>query len=233
MPTPITDRELDNLLKFIGYGSLDASTWFLGKEEAGAGEEALRIRASFQAVEDCAEAHKKLGIEKHHWGRKVLQPTWRGMCYIMLALQGQDPTREVIRNYQADFLGRRHGSTLLMELMPIPRPKAEGWRYGQFIPQFADEREYFEIFKPRRIACLHDLIAERKPEVVIGYGKDYWSDFEELFDGIEFLMEDELRVGANDNTVVILTRHFTSKEMNGKLDSVVSLIQSERRRIEH
>ena len=38
MMEPLTDAELDQLLDFIGYGSLDADVWFLGMEEAGGDE---------------------------------------------------------------------------------------------------------------------------------------------------------------------------------------------------
>jgi hypothetical protein len=76
---------------------------------------------------DCAEAHKLLGIEKHHWGRKIIQRTWRGMCYIMLGLEEKRITPDSIRNYQADLLGRIGGNTLLVELMPIPKPALGQW----------------------------------------------------------------------------------------------------------
>jgi len=68
MSTRLTDQELFHLLEFIGYGTLDADVWFLGMEEAGGGEDNLRKRLKFKRVEDCAEGHKILGIEKHRWG---------------------------------------------------------------------------------------------------------------------------------------------------------------------
>ncbi len=42
MGSPLTDSELDHLLNFIGYGTLDADVWFLGMEEAGGGEANIR-----------------------------------------------------------------------------------------------------------------------------------------------------------------------------------------------
>ena len=38
MTNILSDNELDHLLNFIGYGTLDADVWFLGMEEAGGGE---------------------------------------------------------------------------------------------------------------------------------------------------------------------------------------------------
>ena len=62
----LNDSELEHLLDFVGYGRLDAPVWFLGMEEAGGGEDNLRARLKFGTVEDCAEAHRLLGITKHH-----------------------------------------------------------------------------------------------------------------------------------------------------------------------
>lgn len=62
MTSPLADVELDHLLNFIGYGTLDADVWFLGMEGAGGGEDNLRTRLKFRPVEDNAEAHKMLGV---------------------------------------------------------------------------------------------------------------------------------------------------------------------------
>jgi hypothetical protein len=42
MTKPLTDHELEYLLKYIGYGNLDGDIWFLGMEEAGGGEANIR-----------------------------------------------------------------------------------------------------------------------------------------------------------------------------------------------
>ena len=102
MAVPFTDKEMKHLTNFIGYGELSADVWFLGMEEAGGGEKNLRDRLAFRPIEDCAEAHKLLGITHLHWGKRRIQPTWRGMCYVMLALAGQSTDRESIRAYQAE-----------------------------------------------------------------------------------------------------------------------------------
>jgi hypothetical protein len=97
MTEPLSSRELDHLLSFVGYGTLDSDVWFLGMEEAGGGEENIRTRLKFRPVEDCAKAHRMLGVTKLHWGKRVIQRTWRGMCYVMLRLEGKEATRENIR----------------------------------------------------------------------------------------------------------------------------------------
>jgi len=223
---PISDKELEHLLKFIGYGRLGARVWFLGMEEAGGGEGNIRARLKFRLVEDCAEAHRILGITKHHWGRKVIQRTWRGMCYIMLRLEGEGVDTESIRHYQADQLGRFGSNSLLCELLPIPKPSIHAWGYENFIPQYASREEYYAIVKPRRIKLYKKLLKEHTPKTVIGYGKSYWEEYQELFPDLDFSSRGQFLVGRDHETVVVLTDHFTARTMNGKLDEVVSIIKS-------
>ena len=226
MTAPLTDAELDYLLHFIGYGRLDADVWFLGMEEAGGGDENIRTRLRFRPVEDNAEAHKLLGVTHLHWGRRKIQRTWRGMCYIMLRLDGREPTRENIRSYQAEKLGRFGGNTLLTELMPLPKPKVKRWDYEELIPQFASREEYYRVVKPRRIGYLRALITEHRPRVVVCYGKAFWSDYRELFEGSTFEQEGLFQTAAFDNTLVVLTGHFAARSMNGRFDEVVSIFQA-------
>jgi hypothetical protein len=223
---PLTDEELEYLLDFVGLGKLNADVWFLGMEEAGGGEKNIRARLKFKQVEDCKEAHKILGITKHHSGKKNIQPTWRGMCYIMLRLEGKETDRESIRNYQADQLGRIHGNSLLLELMPIPKPSIDSWGYENFIPQFASSAEYYKVVKPRRIKHLQRLIRENTPKTIICYGKMYWQEYKEIFPEIEFLSKNEFLVGKDESKIVIMTSGFPTKAMNGKFDEVVSIIQN-------
>ena len=225
MTEAINDEQLNHLLDFIGYGTLNADVWFLGMEEAGGGEENIRTRLQFKQIEDNANAHKMLGITKHHWDKKVIQRTWRGMCYIMLCLENIEPTTENIRNYQAEKLGRFDGNTLLYELMPIPKPNISQWGYENLLPQFASREDYYKRIKPYRINLLQDLSIKHKPKAIIAYGKSYWNDYKELFADLSFIQKGQFFVGENKATRVILTDHFTSKTMNNKLDEVVSLIK--------
>jgi hypothetical protein len=222
----LTDAELDRLLNFIGYGTLKADVWFLGMEEAGGGEANIRTRLQFREVEDNAAAHKMLGVTNLHWGKRKIQRTWRGMCYIMLRLEGKEPTTDNIRSYQAERLGRFSGNTLLAELMPIPKPKVKRWDYEELIPQFASREEYYETIKPRRVAYLKGLIEEHRPNVVICYGKAFWGDFQELFGGQRFSEDGQFRTAVTEDTQVIFTDHFTALSMNGRFDDVVSIIRS-------
>jgi hypothetical protein len=72
MSVPLTDTELDYLLNFIGYGTLDADVWFLGVGEAGGGEADIRTRLKFRPVEDDVEVHKMLAVTKLHWRKRTI-----------------------------------------------------------------------------------------------------------------------------------------------------------------
>jgi hypothetical protein len=103
----ITIAERDKLQTFIGYGRLDAPVWFLGMEEAGGGEENLKVRAQFSQVEDLRSAHFALGIRYHHEGKKCIQPQWGRMADIMLRVHGAtQPDTEDRREYQVSRLER-------------------------------------------------------------------------------------------------------------------------------
>ncbi len=221
----LQNNELEHLLDFVGYGQLDAPIWFLGMEEAGGGEENIRARLKFHTVEDCAEAHRVLGITKHHWGKRVIQRTWRGMCYIMLRLANKPVDTESIRQYQAESLGRFGGQTLLVELMPIPKHDIGAWGYEKLIPQFKSREEYYRQVKPRRLAYLQTLLHENKPQKVVGYGKSYWDEYKALFPGMHFARLGQFEVGKSDGQKIVLTDHFTAHSMNGKLDEVVGILK--------
>ena len=220
----LTDQELERLLGFIGYGRLEAPVWFLGMEEAGGGEENLRARLEFEPVEDLARAHRLLGITKHHEGRKVIQPTWRGMCYVMLKLRGRETDVESIRRYQAERLGRFGGETLLCEMMPIPKLRVGSWEYEEAIPQFRSAEEYYRRVKPKRESLLRTVIQQNKPRVVVGYGKGYWEAYQRLFLERRFKRDGAFLVSGEEFPLVVLTPHFASRAMNHQWDKLVALM---------
>lgn len=228
---PLTNEELNHLLDFVGYGSPKAPVWFLGMEEGGGGEDNIRRRLAFRTVEDLAEAHEKASAEKHHRALEAIQPTWRGMCDIMLGLEGKEVSRENRRSYQAKWLGRYNGSTLLVELMPILKPRIDQWGYEQLIPQFASAIEYYDKVLERRTKYLRQLLRENSPQVVICYGKAFWKCYQRLFPGMKFNFTDKFILSMTDHPLVMLTNHFTSPTMNKRFCDIVSVIKARRVRI--
>jgi hypothetical protein len=195
-------------------------------EEAGEGEANLRARLRFQRIEDCARAHSILGITKHHAGKRVIQRTWRGMCYVMLCLEDKRPDRENIRDYQAEHLGRCGGTTFLCELMPIPKPRTKSWTYRMLFPQFPSADEYYRSVKPRRIKLLRRLVAQQDPMAVVCYGKGYWQSYKELFPGRCFKENGKFLIARERHPIVVLVDHFRAPSMNGMLDAIVKIRKS-------
>ena len=111
--------------------------------------------------------------------------------------------------------------------MPIPKPKVHRWGYEELIPQFASREYYYRVVKPRRIELLRGLIEEHEPGVIIGYGKAFWRDYRELFEGSEFKEEGQFQTAVFRETLIVLTGHFSARSMNGRFDQVVELIKPE------
>ena len=82
----------------------------------------------------------------------------------MLQLEGDEPTTQNIRRYQAERLGRQDGNTLLTELMHIPKPKVHRWCYEELIPRFASS-------EARRPYYLRGPNHEHIPSVISVVGK--------------------------------------------------------------
>ena len=218
MNKALTQNQLDHLLKFVGYGRLDADIWFLVMEETGGSEENLRARLKFEQIEDLAKAHQLHGITKD-------QNSWRGTCEIMLRLDDKTPDDGMIQEYQSERLGQPHGATLLCALMPIPKSGSADWGYTTLLPQYETRQACYEALKPDRLDLFRQLVEEYHPKIVIGCGKEYWDDYQELFNQFKFSSNDQFLVGWDTDTVVILTDQFDEPSMEGKFDEVVKIIR--------
>jgi len=233
MSNPLTDDQLKHLLNFVGYGRKDAEVWFLGMEEGCVVDKELRekhlfIRLKFDEFEDCKEAHKELDITKYHYGTKTCQRTWWRMCRIMLGIEDSEIDIEALRNYQAEKLGQSDGNTLLCELMPIPNRGINEWEYKELLPQYKNRKDYYEKVKPCRIEKLRKLFKEYPPKIVVAYGSTFWKDYEELFKEFRFEKREPFKVAQSENTVILLTPHFVSIQMNGQIEKLVSLIKEKK-----
>ncbi len=210
MTIRLSAKQKAKLIRFIGYGNLDAPVWFIGMEERGHGEERLMRRLKFKRVEDLARAHRILGIAKHHYPPFKLQPTWRTMCKVMLRLVDISPTEENLKTYQASFLGRSGSATLLTELLPIPTPSHRKWEYASL---FRDRETYEADVRPVRIKMLRRLIEKHQPALVICYGRGDWKYYEELFPQAEWEDNAPFRIGRAREMRIFLTPHLVPYQM--------------------
>lgn len=213
----VTSEEKQRLLSFLGYGRLDAPVWFLGMEEAGGGEDNLRVRSTFDQVEDLREAHMKLGITHHHEGKRRIQRTWNMMCEFMLRIEGNtSPTTEDRRTYQGDHLGRVHGDSLILELLPIPKPRTSSWDYPLTFPEYPNVEAYRQEQIPARIALLSHLALDHRPRVIVAYGKANWPYYRQIVSEATFSERNGFETRVQRDTLMILTHFLSRKEMNGR-----------------
>jgi len=171
---------------FVGYGSLQASIWFLGMEEGVNRrfdfEESVRarIRTFRSPTIGLATGQRLLGLPLG--APRRLSQVWLFMAKIALALNGDPEWHEPerVHRYVLDELGAPAGNTLLTELLPLPRKRDQQWpsMYSRWFP---DSSTYENQTKPGRIQRLRCLMEAHRPRVVFAYGSRHWTAYEDAF----------------------------------------------------
>ena len=168
----------------------------------------LLTRANeFERIDDLARVHALRG----YWmDMYKLIPTWSAMSRIVLRLQGHAGwrDREVIRDYQANRLGRLKGDTFLTEILPLPAPSTNSWPYGAL---FDSRATYAERVLRGRLRYLANLFQQHQPRYVFGYGKAYWPYYREIVGTtvLEELEPGKSAVGVRGQSCVVLTHFFS------------------------
>lgn len=179
---------------FYGYGNLKAPYWFIGMEEGCGPDWDKDVIPRFEhwdnrgrkIIEDVRDYHFALGI-RDFWeapaGKNVkVQRTWRRLLEIVLCAQGQEPSEENIRKFQANDFARSDSNTCLIELFPLPSPSIKVFEFSRLRNQehnyFASRSKYRQHMLPSRILKIQELVQKHKPRHVILYGttyRKYWS----------------------------------------------------------
>ena len=203
---------------FYGYGDFHAPYWFVGMEEGG-GETPEDIASRLQTwhfrgqreLEDVAEYHAAIGINKYFDTRGVLQTTWNKLIRVLLTAEGTEPSTELVREYQKYKLGRPGGKSCLTELLPLPSPGVDRWlHYAQLsrLPFLATRQAYTEHIQPKRVARLRHKIAEHKPRAVVFYGMQYLPSWETIAGiSLNVMSTPGVRSGVVDGTTFLAIRH--------------------------
>jgi hypothetical protein len=235
----LTAGQLDQLLKFIGYGNPAGRFWFIGMEEQGKGAPLeLAWRLPFNRIEDLIAAHERgnQGFRQRAIGRDAklfvptkLIPTWSIMSKLVLRLSGTADWEDLdgVRRYQATALGRRDGDSFRTEVLPLPAPNtgAGDWPCTAWFSRAA----YCDQVLPARRAMLRDLFDQHRPAVVACYGKANWPEHRRLFPPAAFTTEDGGRyeIARVGQSTIVLTPSFATYRMTPpRIEEIARLIEA-------
>ena len=164
---------------FYGYGSHMADYWFVGMEEGGAGSAHEIVthlehwdRRGRKELEDLRDFQVTKGNDQYFIDTPKLQSTWAGLARIALAAEGVEASVADVKAYQANSLGREHGNSCLLELLPLPSPSAGHWLYSELssLSFLSDRETYRNHVVEQRVEHIRDLITTYRPRAVIFYG---------------------------------------------------------------
>lgn len=209
----------DQIENFVGFGNPRAEYVFLGMEEGLLCDETLdadlAVRSKYDQYMDLEEGQLSLAGTKKYFGADPKnQWTWRPMCDLMLRFTENvsEPAKPERVRYQADKLGRKGGLTLLAELMPYPRKKADksNWPYKKY-NRFDDYKTYRVEMLQKRLAllkALFDMPCQRK--LIVAYGKGDWDEFKKLF-ATNWNPAPPFECGRVGEMAVVLTPHLSDR----------------------
>jgi hypothetical protein len=211
MKKRISLSQRDRLLDFIGYGRLTAPIWFLGMEEGtGGGSELefysnLQERAKFRPTMDLHRAHLKLRFR----GKKIEvarirsspTPVWIWMARIEDALRSSNLnaallTAEEAKSNIRKTLGRWNGTSLLMELLPLPARNIATWPYPRsWFP--GGRREYRRKVLRLRSNLIRRLLRRHRPDWLVAYGVSNYVEYQRLCFGTKWRTH-AFKIGKRD-----------------------------------
>ncbi len=180
---------------FWGYGSLDASVWFVGMEEGvGTGdEEELEQRFVAADGKQTADIRRDLGHlpQFMKWFRTGAGPqtSWKYPISLYLYLKNHRiPSKEEVCEHQIQVLGDTLlKETATIELMPLPSRniREESWLYANSGVEGLETRsQYLTTYKGTRVRALKALLQDHAPKLVIFYSVGYLKEWQDII-GIE------------------------------------------------
>lgn len=211
---------LDSFMRgFYGYGMWAAKLWFIGMEEGGGdslAEIERRVRAwddrGRKELEDLYEYHRAIGITQYFGPSAKIQTTWGKLARITLATGGGSVDTEEVREYQRSKLGRKDGSTAVIELLPLPSPSTAHWLYSATGIEHLSTREaYSERVAPPREQDIRHFIAQYRPETVVFYGLKYRESWERIAQSRFVPVVGQKFFTAENNPKVMLSPHPAAK----------------------
>jgi hypothetical protein len=201
---------------FYGYGSADASHWFISMEEGGgASENEIQTRLDVwhsrgcRELEEIDEFHRSIRQDKWFGSRPPVQKTWAAAIRMVLSLEGKATDLETVRAYQRDSLARTGGQTRLSPLFPLPSISIDNWDYESWsgAVHFSNRSNYKKYFESMRIECLRKALLERVPRTVVFFGTSYLDYWSRIVQSEINSSPEGLQFGLVGNTKFVICRH--------------------------
>lgn len=218
MNTNLNDTLLEHFMStFYGSGNYSGDYWFIGMEEGGGNnfeQVTKRINAWQELGEtelvDIYQFHLKIGYAEYFMDPVRSQKTWIQQARILLSSKGLPSSKDDVRIYQRDQIGRKTGETCLLELLPLPSPSLKIWNYNLWssLPFLKDRNSYRDFCLPWRIEHIRLRIKEYRPKVVVFMGQvysTYW--YAIVGHSANFVDQGGFSVDISDGTIYIITNH--------------------------
>jgi hypothetical protein len=234
---PVDDTVIEEYIEgFYGHGDYSAKYWFVGMEFGGGSttaEVASRIQGWYdRGRHELEDLGGPRGIARNsRWFQPPypLQATWKQLIRVLLSAEGKATTRESVRKYQREKLGREGGLDCILELLPLPSPGLNRWLYHPGYPRLPylhNRAAYTSYVAPLRIARLRKLIAEHRPPAVVFYGSGYTRWWRAVA-GMDFQPSgvDAVSSARSGATLFVVMRHPAARGLTGAyFESVGRLI---------
>ena len=186
-----------------GYGSWDASYWFIGPEQGGSEKEMKKRADAFRKLDsdkdglcDCREFHREIYEPgQRDWFRQEplppLQTTWYCLMLTLKSYEGEVGIEKPkagpllcayqrpVREYQRDHWGSSVGETCVIELSGIPAKNFKESNASKASLSQA-ERHQFDAILRSRAEHITDRIRAGGPEFVVIYSNWQYPYWEEL-----------------------------------------------------
>ena len=214
----LNDKFLEHFIwTYYGSGNYAGNYWFIGMEEGGG--------TTFKRVQKRLETWQTLGEEElvdlydFHAGINYLdyfkdpvklQHTWMQQARIILASKGLPSTREQIRTYQRNIIGRKNSESCLLELLPLPSPNTSTWHYNQWstLSYLKDRKAYREYCIPRRIDHIQTQIKIHLPKVVVFFSTSYTPYWQQIAGkAVSFQDKEGFSLGKSASTTFVICKH--------------------------
>jgi len=235
----MTEQQFRILNNHIGYGNPQAEVVFIGLEE-GCKHITLLDNYNYRFANnnellDLSEFHIHSPVpDMNHWfgAATSSQSTWGQYCKLLLMRDGapfinaNDKFNKL--NYQLNDLGSITGNSLLLELLPLPRPNHNFWDPFLDCPNLGiNEYNYYACeLLDDRIRRIRDLLVARDRTVIL-HGKSKHQDaltlFNRILDPLVFVTDhaldgpivaSEFSLTSNANVRFLLTPFFGNGAMS-------------------